>query len=120
MVWDVLTAADRHLSAAEIADEARQRDPQINVSSVYRTLSLFADLGLVRESRLGDDSASTWERAHGDGVIHLVCVDCGAVVHHDAAVVTRLQRELRGLDDFDAHSIDVRVTGRCSRCRQVG
>lgn len=114
MVWEVLTASHRHLSAGEIADQVRARDAGVNVSSVYRTLALFADLDLVRESRLGDD-ASTWEIAHADDVIHLVCSGCGNVRHHDADAVDALRRQLAKVG-FRPAVIDVRVTGRCADC----
>lgn len=111
----MLTSTDRHLNAQEIAERVHDRDPGINVSSVYRTLTLFAGLDLVRESRLGDD-ASTWETAHGDTVIHLVCERCGTVHHHDADVVETLRSQLLRGARFRADHIDVRVTGRCAAC----
>jgi Fur family ferric uptake transcriptional regulator len=114
-VWDVLSASDRHLNAHEIAERVRSVDQRINVSSVYRTLTLFAELDLVRESRL-DHDASTWEPAHGDAVIHLQCQQCGQVRHHDAAVVETLRRQLRSQVGFHAENIDVRVTGNCAAC----
>lgn len=116
VVWDVLTATDHHLSAQEIADAVRQIDPGVNVSSVYRVLSLFADIDLVRESRLGDDTASTWERSHADGVIHLLCTSCNRVLHHHTGLVDRLHATLAEYPDFTADAIDVRVTGRCRDC----
>jgi Fe2+ or Zn2+ uptake regulation protein len=114
-VWEVLTSTDRHLNVQEIAERVRTVDHKINVSSVYRTLSLFAALDLVRESRL-DDDASTWETAHGDAVIHLQCERCGDVRHHDAAVIETLRKQLRSQVGFSAGSIDVRVKGTCATC----
>lgn len=116
VVWDVLTSADSHLSAAEVAERAGQLDAEINVSSVYRTLSLFAELGLVRESRLGDEA--TWEPRHDDAVVHLVCDDCGAVLHHHASAVRSLHEQLSADTEFGVRAIDVRVVGRCRPCRE--
>lgn len=115
MVWAVLSDVDGHLSAPEIAERVHERDPGVNVSSVYRTLTLFEELGLVRESRLAD-GASTWETAHDDAVIHLVCARCGAVRHHDAALVEDLRRQLVESAAFRTDTIDVRVSGRCGDC----
>lgn len=114
-MWTVLREADRHLSAQEIAERVSRLDPGVNVSSVYRTLALFAEIDLVRESRLGDD-ASTWEIAHVDSVIHLVCTACGTVRHHDASLVETLRGQLSEQAGFTANEIDVRVTGRCGDC----
>jgi Fur family transcriptional regulator, ferric uptake regulator len=115
VVWDVLTSTDRHLNAHEITDRVRVIDHGINMSSVYRTLTLFSELELVRESRL-DDDASTWEVAHGDEVIHLRCDNCGDVRHHDAAFITALRKQLLTQTGFHPQNIDVRVTGRCDAC----
>jgi Fur family transcriptional regulator, ferric uptake regulator len=113
IVWEVLAASDRHLSAQEIAERAQHVDPRINVSSVYRTLTLFTEINLVHESRLGDD-ASTWEIAHGHSYIHLVCDGCGTVQHHDARIVETLRHELDLAAGFCADIIDAR--GLCRTC----
>ena len=118
IVWEVLHSTDRHLSAAEIAAAARRIDRGINASSVYRTLALFAELDLVRESQLGD-GPSTWEPDHDDQVIHLHCNSCGTTSHHDASTVGALRAEIAEGTDFTPLGIDVRVFGICAACRAV-
>lgn len=114
LVWDVLDGAGEHLSAQAIAERVNDVDPAINVSSVYRALALFADLGLVRESRL--DDTATWEPFHGDAAIHLLCSRCGRVTHHDTELVDDLRNDLQRRAAFVPDGIDVRVTGQCIRC----
>ncbi len=116
LVWAVLHESGHHLTAAEIAAEVARRDPAVNLSSVYRTLSLFADLRLARESRLGADDASHWEPAHADDVIHLVCAGCDAVLHHEGREVERLRTHLGEHHGFVAEWVDVVVHGRCPDC----
>lgn len=115
VVWDVLSDAGEHLSAPSIADRVRAVDPAINQSSVYRALTVFAEVGLVRESRLED--TATWEPFHGDAAIHLLCERCGTVVHHDTDLVHELRRQITGAAGFEPAGIDVRVTGVCRSCR---
>ncbi|MEM9607935.1 MAG: Fur family transcriptional regulator [Actinomycetota bacterium] len=116
LVWEVLHDSHAHLSALEIADEVRSLDPTVNTSSVYRTLSLFADLHLVRESRLVDDDSVRWEPIHDDAVIHLVCESCREVLHHDVEVVDELRARLEREAGFLARSVEVVVRGVCGRC----
>ncbi len=117
IVWEVLTAdSHTHLSAQEIADRVRAREPGINVSSVYRTLTLFAELELVRESRRADGSASSWEPTHGDDVIHLVCSSCGAVRHHAVPLVHDLHHQVADVEGFNVDGLDVTASGVCDRC----
>ena len=114
VVWDVLVATGEHLSAPAITSRVHDVDPAINTSSVYRALTLFADLGLVRESRL--DDTTMWEPFHDDAAIHLICSECGTVIHHDTELVHRLRRALDRDADFVPEEIDVRVSGRCRQC----
>jgi len=116
LVWDVLSDHGGHLSAAEVAQRVQARDRGVNQSSVYRALALFAELDLVRESRTGNDSATTWELSHPDGVIHLVCDVCGTVLHHRTNRVEQLRSDLAANATFTATAIDVHVTGRCPTC----
>lgn len=117
VVWDVLTAdSHTHLTAQEIADRVREREPGINVSSVYRTLALFAELELVRESRRADGSASSWEPSHGDDVIHLVCSGCGVVRHHASPLIHDLRHQVANVDGFQVDGLDVTASGVCDLC----
>ena len=84
---------------------------------MYRSLGLFADLGLARESRLGQDNAARWERAHPDEHFHLVCTVCGRVVHHEGDLVEQVREHLAEGHRFEAETVDLVVTGRCGDCR---
>ena len=118
VVWDVLTGAGEHLSAPAITDRVHAIDPTINPSSIYRTLTVFAELGLVRESRL--DESATWEPFHDDSVIHLRCHRCGAVTHHHTGLVGRLRHSLEHDASFRPDEVDVRVEGTCGSCLAGG
>ena len=108
-----------HGTPDEIAAAVRQKASGVNISTVYRTLELLEELGLVRHTHLGH-GAPTYSVATDDDHVHLVCRDCGAVeeVAPDVLddVVHRLERE-RGF------SVDVghfAVFGRCRECSDPG
>ncbi len=119
-VWEVLNGARGHMTVEEIVAEVHRVDPSINTSSVYRSLALFADLDLVRESQLGSDEGARWELAHPDDHFHLVCRSCGEVDHHEGDLVDQIREHLSGGHQFDAESVDLVVTGLCSRCAGSG
>ena len=52
LIWEVLRDAGRHMTAEEVAAEVRRTLPDVNVSTVYRTLELLVSLDLVIETRL--------------------------------------------------------------------
>ena len=116
LVWSVLRSATGHLTAEEIARQVNAADPTVNISSVYRSLTLFEDLDLIRESHLGIDDAARWEIAHPDDHFHLVCRLCGRVDHHAGELVDQIRSHLGDHHDFTADGVDLVVTGICSDC----
>ncbi|MBW3620751.1 MAG: transcriptional repressor [Actinobacteria bacterium] len=115
-VWDVLRRAGGHLTAEEIAERVHGDQPGVNLASVYRSLALFSELSLARESRLGDAEASRWELAHPDEHFHLVCQRCGDVDHHVGTVVAEVREHLRRGHGFLTDDIELTVTGTCADC----
>jgi Fur family transcriptional regulator, ferric uptake regulator len=116
-VWRVLAAADEHLTVEQIDDRLRAGDDTVDLASIYRTLALFADLGIARETRLGGEEASRWERAHPDEHFHLVCAECGDVDHHVGSLVAQIHHHLDEGHGFEVRDVELVVTGRCARCR---
>lgn len=116
-VWRALVDAEGHLTAEELADQVQRREAGVNLASVYRSLALFQELDLVRESRLGDDDAARWEVAHPDEHFHLVCDVCGAVEHHVGTLVEQVRSHLDDGHGFEARNVELIVSGRCRDCR---
>jgi Fur family ferric uptake transcriptional regulator len=116
LVWSVLRSAGGHLTAEEIARGVNEADPTINISSVYRSLTLFEELDLVRESHLGIDDSARWEIAHPDDHFHMVCGKCGSVDHHVGGLVDQIRSHLGDEHAFAAENIDLVVTGVCQEC----
>jgi Fur family transcriptional regulator, ferric uptake regulator len=116
VVWEVLRRAEGHLTAEQIADRADRFTSGVNLASVYRALALLSDLDLVRESRLGTLDAAVWEVAHPDEHFHLVCGSCGQVTHHAGDLVEQVREHLESEHGFDAHAIELVVSGRCASC----
>jgi len=87
LIWDVLVErGDRHVSAAEVADAVHARAPEVHRSTVYRTLDVLVEDGLVLRADLGGDR-SYYELAAEHHHHHVVCTGCGAVAHvHDEAI----------------------------------
>lgn len=115
-VWDVVAGADSHLTADEIAARVRAIDPEVNLSSVYRSLGLFAEIGLVRVSSLDAGGAAHWEPAHPDDEFHLRCRNCGRVDHHTGDLVGRVRHHLEDEHGWVTEQVELLVTGLCPDC----
>lgn len=115
LVWDALRHADGHLTAEELHDQVTRAAPDLNLASVYRTLRVLAELGLVREVRIGDGRGH-WEIAHPDDDFHLVCRSCGRVDHHVGDLVQQIRAHLSGGHGFRTERVDLVVHGVCAHC----
>ena len=115
-VWRALESTSGHATVEEVAARAQELEPGVNLASVYRSLALFSDLDLARESRLGDEEATRWEIAHPDEHFHLVCEDCGNVDHHVGELVEQIEEHLRSGHEFVPRTVELIVTGRCANC----
>ena len=117
-VWEVLRDADEHLTADEIARRVHALDSAVNLSSVYRSLALFSDLDMVRESVLIGEEAARWEVAHPDEHFHLVCRNCGKVDHHRGTLVDEIRNHLTEGHGFTTEHVDLVVSGLCVNCSE--
>lgn len=119
-VWSALVAAEGHVTVEELAEAVKTREPGVNLASVYRSLAVFAELEMVRESRLGDEDAGRWELAHPDEHFHLVCESCGKIDHHVGTLVQEVREHLAGGHGFQPRNVELIVTGLCADCRDRG
>jgi Fur family transcriptional regulator, ferric uptake regulator len=117
-IWDALIAEpDAHLSADEIVDHVRKVVPDVNPSTVYRTLDLLVDEGLVHRSELGGDRAyyeTATEHAHH----HLICERCGAVVHIHDDVLGDLATRVEAASGYELGQRAITLFGTCPACRR--
>jgi len=115
MVVEAIEGSDDHISAEEICAKARTKYPYINMSTVYRTLELLTEQGLVTETDLGGGRLLYHPagKAHHH---HLVCRKCGAVRDIDTSVLQHLRNELSVKYGFDADLAHIAIFGTCQNC----
>jgi Fur family ferric uptake transcriptional regulator len=116
LIWEVLRDAGRHLTAEEVAAEVRRTLPDVNVSTVYRTLELLVSLDLVVETRL-DGSVCYYEVSPEPTHHHFVCTRCGAVGHFGDELLAPVHEELGERRGFAVSQIQVTALGLCGACR---
>ena len=117
MVLEAIEASDDHISAEDIHGKARARYPYINISTVYRTLELLKDEGLVAETDLGG-GRFLYHPAGKAHHHHLVCRRCGRVMDIEASAFEGLRDELEQRYGFDAVFEHIAIFGLCRDCRE--
>lgn len=116
MILEAVEGADDHISAEEIYGQVRAKYPHMSISTVYRTLELLKEVGLVTESDLGDGRLRYHMIAKGHHH-HLVCHKCGAIINMEESVSTRLRAEILQKYDFAVSMNHLVFFGVCSKCR---
>lgn len=106
-----------HLDADEVYRRAREKQPRLSLSTVYRTLQMFKKLGLVDELHF-DETHHHYEVKPSTGHHHLICRSCGKIVEFECPLSQRMKEDVASEKDFEITDIEVWMTGYCPKCRQ--
>ena len=118
-VIEVLARADGHISGAELLERCRARDAKTIASTVYRTLDVLEELGLLRHGH-GPDGHEEFHVRPLDEHGHLHCAECGRSWEIDAARGDAVANALRADDGFEIDIGHVTLVGRCRECVTAG
>lgn len=113
----VLEAVDRleHSTPEMILAEVRRTAGSVNISTVYRTLELLEELGLVSHAHLGH-GAPTYHLADRHDHLHLVCRDCSEVIEAEVGLASGFIEKLQETFGFDTDMKHFAIFGRCRKC----
>ncbi len=104
-----------HATPDEVLTQVRSVADGVNISTVYRTLELLEELGLVRHAHLGSGSP-TWHPAEHAAHLHLVCHSCGTVTEAELAQADGLVGSLRAAHGFHTDMEHFAIYGTCAAC----
>jgi Fur family ferric uptake transcriptional regulator len=117
MILEAIENSDDHISAEEVYTQVIARYPNVNISTVYRTLDLLKQLALVTETDLGG-GRFRYHPADKGHHHHLVCRQCGTIIDLDESLLAPLEKALLREHDFVAELRHLAITGLCSRCHR--
>jgi Fur family ferric uptake transcriptional regulator len=113
---EVLATTEGHVTGAELVERCRERDPATIPSTVYRTLDVLEELGLVRHHH-GADGREEFHVSprveHG----HVHCLACGASWELAAEEASPLVEAIAAARGFTVDLSHVTVSGTCAACR---
>jgi Fur family transcriptional regulator, ferric uptake regulator len=112
---EVLSKTDGHVTGSELVERCRQVDPQTIPSTVYRTLDVLEELGLVRHGH-GADGREEFHVLPDVDHGHLYCSSCGSAWEIEAAEAESLVTALRKSRRFEVDLSHVTIVGRCADC----
>jgi Fur family ferric uptake transcriptional regulator len=118
LILDVFLKREEHISAEQLYDIVKKRDPSIGLATVYRVLKLLTEADLAREIDFGDGVIRyehSYNHPHHD---HLVCRGCGKTVEVMDSVIEELQKRLAAEFGFELTDHEMYLYGFCSECRK--
>ncbi len=122
LVYDILAEnKDKHLSTEEIYELIKHKNPKMGIATIYRTLQLFEETGLVYKHNF-DDGCSRYEiLSPNSNEIHqhhhLVCKKCGEIIEVKEDLMNSLEEIIEKQYNFEILNHVVKFTGICSQCR---
>jgi Fur family ferric uptake transcriptional regulator len=116
----VIEALSRHscaVSALELDDELRRREPRVGRASIYRALEQLEELGLVQRIEVSRGTAA-YERVEPDGHHHhhAICRSCGRMVTFEDSGLERAIGRISAEVPFEVSEHDVVLRGLCETC----
>ena len=107
----------KHFSAEQLFDLLRDEGSGISKATVYRTLTLLVEAGLLAEHDFERGHKLYENAAHQDHHDHLICVDCGRIVEFHNERIEELQEEIASMFDFRMVSHTHQIFGQCPTCQ---
>ncbi|MCD6553681.1 MAG: transcriptional repressor [Chloroflexi bacterium] len=117
-VLAVIAAGETHLSPAEVYDQARIACPDLGLTTVYRTLEILSELGLVRRVHL-EKGCHSFASASGGHSHHLICNKCGEVIEFEGCDLSPLLERVAQRTGFVIEAHWLELFGTCPACQRV-
>ena len=113
---EIFSAHD-HFEAEDILVRIRNKGARVSKDTIYRTLPLLAEAGLIREVALGERHGHyehILSRQHHD---HLICLKCNRVFEFSNGTIEEIQDKVCKTHDFKAQRHNLTIFGLCKKCR---
>lgn len=106
--------AQGHISPTRIARKVQSEMPGVNASTVYRTLALLEEVGVLQHSHL--ETGAEYHRSEEAQHVHLTCHNCGRDDALSIEEARRLSALIHRHHGFEADLTHFAITGLCAEC----
>lgn len=120
-IIDTVFSTQEHFTAEQLLTWSRSRDRTVSRATVYRTLPLLTESGLVREMDFGKDhkfyDPNYADHPHHN---HIICQDCDKIVEFESEKIERLEDEITHKLGFSIEAHRLQITGSCDELKKLG
>ena len=111
---------DKHLSAEDVFYLVKQKSLDIGLATVYRTLELFLENGVIRSLDFGDGKKryelEDLEQVHHHH--HAICLSCGKIIEIKEDLLEKLEEQIERENNFKIENHELKFFGHCAECRE--
>lgn len=118
LILQIFLRREGHISAEQLYDLVKKRDPSIGQATVYRALKLLIEAGLAREIDFGDGVIRYEHKYNHPHHDHLICRGCGKTLEVVDSVIEKLQKRVAESYGFELTDHEMYLYGYCENCRQ--
>jgi|SRR6267143_6466763 Fur family ferric uptake transcriptional regulator len=120
-IIDTVFSTDQHFTAEQLLEWSRQHDKSVSRATVYRTLPLLTESGLVHEMDFGKDY-KYYDPNYADhpNHNHIICQDCDKIVEFESEKIEKLESEISHKLGFELKAQRLSITGRCEELKKLG
>ncbi|MEW6003253.1 MAG: Fur family transcriptional regulator [Nitrospirota bacterium] len=116
LIFKEVFSQQGHFDLEELHMGMRRKGFKVSKASIYRTLPLLLESGLIEQVEKTEKHAhyeKTSGRNHHD---HMICISCGGVIEFYSAMLERLQNRICKKEDFEGITHTLEIKGYCRKC----
>lgn len=120
-IIETVFGTEEHFTAEQLLEWSREKDASVSRATVYRTLPLLTESGLVREMDFGKDyKFYDPNYAEHPNHSHIICQDCNKIVEFESEKIARLESEISHQLGFSIKAQRLQITGSCDELKKLG
>ena len=120
-IVDTVFGTDQHFTAEQLLEWAREKDSSVSRATVYRTLPLLTESGLVHEMDFGKDyKIYDPNYAEHPNHNHIICKDCDKIVEFESDRLEALENEITSKLGFEVESQQLTINASCEEMKRAG
>src|SRR3989475_2252024 len=114
-------STQQHFTAEQLLEWSRARDRSVSRATVYRTLPLLTESGLLREMDFGKDH-KFYDPNYADhpNHSHIICQDCDKIVEFESEKIEKLENEISHKLGFELKMQRLQISARCEELKKLG
>jgi Fur family ferric uptake transcriptional regulator len=120
-IVDAVFGTEEHFTAEQLLDWSRARDKSVSRATIYRTLPLLTESGLLREMDFGKDCKFYDPNyAEHPNHNHIICEDCERIVEFESDQISRIESEITHKLGFAVKTQRLQITASCEELKKRG